>query len=105
MNEFIARYQGEIAGARAERENRPIEYLGSSAVSKEEVARRIAKRDGIRQGLICVLSCVEPCVTFDIYRCREQKQLHLQRRQRKCLHLYHYWMHPEFGFMHGRIQS
>jgi hypothetical protein len=91
--------------ARAERENRPIQYLGSSAVSKEEVARRIAKRDGIRQGLICVLSCVEPCVTFDIYRCREQKQLQLQRRQRKCLHLYHYWMHPEFGFMHGRIQS
>ena len=52
-----------------------------------------------------MLSCVEPCVSFDIYRCREQKQLQLERRQRKCLHLYHYWMHPEFGFMHGRIQT
>jgi hypothetical protein len=44
--------------SRAEREGRPIEYLTSSSVSKEEVARQIAERDHIERGLICVLSCV-----------------------------------------------
>ena len=91
--------------ARAEREGRPIQYLASSNISKEDIAREIAKREKVREGLICVLSCVEPCVSFDIYRCREQRQIHLQRRQRKCLHLYQYWMHPELGFLHGRIQT
>ena len=90
---------------RAEREGRPIQYLQSSKVSKEEIAREIAHRDKVREGLICVLSCVEPCVSFEIYRCREQRQIHLQRRHRKCLHLYQYWMHPELGFLHGRIQT
>ena len=91
--------------SRAEREGRPIQYLTSSSVSKEEVAQQIAERDHIERGLICVLSCVEPCVSFDMFRCREKKELQLQRRQRKCLHLYHYWKHPEIGFMHGRIQT
>jgi hypothetical protein len=40
-----------------------------------------------------------------MFRCREKKELQLQRRQRKCLHLYHYWKHPEIGFLHGRIQT
>ena len=26
-------------------------------------------------------------------------------RYRKCLHLYHYQVHPVFGFMHARIQT
>lgn len=91
--------------SRAEREGRPIQYLSSSGVSKEEIARGIAQRDRIQEGLVCVLSCVEPCVSFDIFRCREKKQLLLQRRERKCLHLYHYWKHPEIGFLHGRIQT
>jgi hypothetical protein len=91
--------------SRAEREGRPIQYLASSSVSKEEIARQIARRDRVENGLVCVLSCVEPCVSFQIYRCREQRQLVLQRRQRKCLHLYQYWMHPKLGFLHGRIQT
>src|SRR6266545_2953972 len=37
---------------------RPLQYLASAAQSKEEVARAIARRDGIEQGLICVISCV-----------------------------------------------
>jgi hypothetical protein len=43
--------------------------------------------------------------SFDIYRRREQRQLVLQRRQRNCLHLYQYWMHPKLGFLHGRIRT
>ena len=34
---------------------RPYEYL-SQATRKEELARKIAERDGITEGLVCVLS-------------------------------------------------
>ena len=43
---------------------RPVIYLASSQASKEEVARGIQERDGIKQGLIAVMSCVEPCRTW-----------------------------------------
>ena len=56
-------------------------------------------------GLVCVLTCVEPCRTFEIYRDRDTKQLHLQPRVRKCLFLYHYTVHPVFGFLNTRIQT
>jgi hypothetical protein len=89
----------------AEALKRPVKYLPSSQVSKEEVARDIAAKDGIREGLVCVLSCVEPCMSFEIHRNRERRKLELKGSYRKCLFLYHYWMHPEFGFMSARIQT
>ena len=54
---------------------------------------------------MCVLTCVEPCWSFEIHRNREKKKLELEPRYRKCLFLYHYWMHPVFGFMNARIQT
>lgn len=91
--------------AEARRLGRPIEYLNSPRISKEERARDIARRDQIREGLICVLSAVEPCMTFQMQRIRHLKQTELVRTVRKCLFLYHYWMDPYFGFMHARIQT
>jgi len=84
---------------------RPVKYLTSSQVSKEAIARGIAVKEGIRDGLVCVLTCVEPCGSFEIHRNRDTQKLELERRFRKCLFLYHYWMHPVFGCMHARIQS
>src|SRR6266566_832263 len=84
---------------------RPVRYLASSTVSKEKIARRIATEDGITSGPVCVLTCVEPCRTFQIYRNRDTKQLELQPRNRKCLFLYHYAVHPVFGFLNARIQT
>lgn len=86
-------------------QGRPVQYLTSSRVSKEGIARGIAARDGVREGLVCVLTCVEPCQTYEVYRNRETKQLELVSRKRKCLFLYHYWNHPELGFVGGRIQT
>ena len=91
--------------AQAKALGRPVDYLKSSQVSKEEIARGIAARDGIRDGLVCVLTCVEPCLSFDIHRNRDTKKLELRPSPRKCLHLYHYWMHPVFGFLNARIQT
>lgn len=84
---------------------RPILYLTSPRTSKEDKAREIAQQDRIREGLICILTTVEVCRSYELVRNREQKKLELHPRTRKCLFLYHYWMHPVFGFMHGRIQS
>ena len=89
----------------ARRTNRPIRYLPSSASSKEDIARKIARADGITEGLICILTAVEPCLSYEIVRDRDSKRLELAPRHRKCLHLYRYHMHPTFGFMHARIQT
>lgn len=89
----------------AQKLNRPLLYLNSPQTSKEEVARKIAQKDGIQKGLICVLTTVEPCQSYEVFRNPQQKKLDLQPRRRKCLFLYHYWIDPVFGFMHARIQS
>lgn len=91
--------------ALAGRTLRPVKYLQSSQIHKDDLAREIAARDNISEGLICVLSCVEPCRSFEIYRNKEAKILELQPRFRKCLHIYHYFFHPQFGFMSARIQT
>jgi len=91
--------------AEATAAGRPVRYLASAAISKEDTARGIAAKDGITDGLVCVLTCVEPCRTFEIYRDRANKHLQLQPRVRKCLFLYHYTVHPVFGFLNARIQT
>ena len=84
---------------------RPVKYLPDPSVRKEDVAREIAERDGIENGLVCVLSAVEPCWSFEIHRNRAARKLELQPRQRRCLHLYHYMIHPQLGFLHARLQT
>lgn len=89
----------------ADNSGRPVQYINDPSASKEEIAHLIAKKDKIERGLICVLTAVEPCCSFDIQRDREQKKLVLVSRWRKCLHLYHYYMHPQWGLMHMRLQT
>ncbi len=84
---------------------RPVVYLASSAADKDEQARQMAARDGIRQGLVGVLSCVEPCSSYAVLRNQKTGAWFLQRRQRKCLHFYHYYVHPQVGWMHTRLQT
>ena len=89
----------------AEKYKRPFTYLPSAALSKEDYARDIMERDGIRQGLVCVLSCVEPCQTFALKKDSQKKHLVLVRAERKCLHLYYYFVDREFGLIHVRLQT
>jgi hypothetical protein len=108
----FAQHVGEVSSrlkqaslAVAEKNGRTVKYLASGAINKEETARAIAAEQKINEGLICVLSCIEPCQSFEVYRNPESKRLELQSRRRKCLFLYHYWIHPVFGFMNARIQT
>jgi hypothetical protein len=89
----------------ARESGREIRYLNSTDYRKEDLAREIAARDGISTGLICILQSVDPCMSFAIHKSCLSKRLEIHYRVRKCLHLYHYQMHPVFGFMHARIQT
>jgi hypothetical protein len=95
----------EASLAEAQRLQRPVQYLNSSKIDKKRLAEKIAQRDGVENGLICVLSCVEPCLSFEVGSNAEKKKLELKHRLRKCLFLYHYWMHPVFGFLSARMQT
>jgi hypothetical protein len=105
---FAERLSGRLkahAEELARRPGRPFQYLPCPSVSKEDIARRIIQADGIEAGLICVLSCVEPCKSFTIRREREARRLVLVPAERKCLHLYFYFIDCQFGLMHVRLQT
>src|SRR5712691_5800637 len=90
--------------------NRPYVYLErattrNSGQTKEDLARSIAARDQVREGLVCVLSAVESCWSFQVRGERGTRELTVIRRQRKCVHHYFYFIDPEFGFMHIRLQA
>jgi hypothetical protein len=91
--------------ARARQLDRPIEYLRSANDRKEELARTLARRDGITAGLIGIFTCLEPCWTYTVRGNRGTKRLEFRPEFRKCLHLYHYYQHPVFGFLYARLQS
>jgi hypothetical protein len=95
----------EASQAQARRLGRPIEYLASPKIRKEDRARQIACRDGVRDGLVAVFSCVEPCWSFSLRGDRARKKLEFRPELRECLHLYHYYQHPRFGLVYGRVQS
>src|ERR1700746_2191393 len=84
---------------------RPFTYLSSSALSKEELARKIAERDGIKEGLIAIFRCVEPCRTYKMRGNYQTKMLEPRLEWSKCTHLYFYLQHPCFGLLHLRLQT
>ena len=91
--------------AEAESLGMEVRYIDSSHVRKADVAQSIAERNNITTGPICVLRAVEPCMSFAVRRDRATKKIWLERRRRKCLHLYHYFQHERFGLMHVRLQT
>ena len=90
---------------RAEERGIPVMYLNSSSVNKEEIARKILKEQGAKDGSICMLSSVEPCIAPTVNGNKESKKLELRMRNRKCIWIYHYFDHPDYGFGHVRLQT
>jgi hypothetical protein len=93
------------AMAQAQSSQRPFIYLRSSNTSKEDLAKAVAKRDGVQEGLIAVFGCVEPCWTYFMRGRKEDRKLELKLQSGKCQHFYFYHIHPRFGFTHLRLQS
>ena len=67
----------------AKTQGRPLIYLNSSNIPKEEEARQIAQRDDVREGLICVFSAVEPCFSYEIRGDARKRLLELRGRPQK----------------------
>lgn len=84
--------------------HRPWVYVPDARTSKEQLARQILARDPVKEGLICTLRSVEPCNSYRLIQRKGGELLNLTRDYRKCLHFYHYLIHPVFGFMHLRVQ-
>jgi hypothetical protein len=93
------------AYAAAEQAGRPFRYLPSSQTSKEALARQIARQDGVSSGLIAIFSALENCLSYSVRGNRQTKHIHLVLEPRKCLHLYHYFLHQELGLCHVRVQT
>src|SRR5437764_7691197 len=84
---------------------RPIRYLTKGKESKEQMARAIARADGIVSGPICAFTAVEPCFSWRIAGNRQTQKLQLLWSMRQCLFVYHYWIDALFGFMSARLQT
>jgi len=81
-----------------------FKYLNSSQISKDEVARQFAQKRQVNTGLVCVLQCLEPCWTFGVDK-KPDGKLTVAGKEGKCSFLYHYYRHPQFGWMYVRLQT
>src|ERR1700752_617969 len=79
--------------ASLEAANRPVRYVNDGKQSKEEMARAIARQDGITSGPICALTAVEPCLTWRVAGNRATRKLQLVRTMRQCLFVFHSLIH------------
>lgn len=103
--DWTGRLKASVEGVAAAA-GRRIEYLASSALSKEALVRELLRREPVeQQGIVRVLSCVEPCRSYEIRRDAVKKQIDIASALRKCLHWYIYLIHPVWGLVHVRIQS
>ena len=101
----VSRRWKEASLAAALQLGRSVRYVPSAAESKQQIARQIAAEQKITNGLVCVLTSVEPCMSFQAVPNRAANKLDFKLEQRQCLHLYHYLIHPRFGFLNARIQT
>lgn len=89
---------------RAKHQGVPVQPLNSPEIDKEAVALEQAQRYQRTTGPIAVLSCVESC---SVYRLRKNAIGWIKpvKMPGKCLHYYHYFLHPALGLCYVRVQS
>lgn len=88
----------------AAQQQRPLIYLTSSKISKEQSALEVLRTNPVSEGLICVLSVVEGCQTFQPVK-QEDGKLAIRFGNRKCKYYYFYYLDKNFGFMHVKLQT
>lgn len=84
--------------------NRPLIYLTSAKLPKEQTALDVLNDNPVSEGLICILSVVENCQTFQPVK-QNNGLLELRSVTRKCKYYYFYYMDKSFGFMHVKLQT
>ena len=81
---------------------RLFQYL-AVPTRKEDLARKMAEKEGIQRGLICIFSVLEPCRTFS-FKFQKGRPF-VQTARRKCLFIYFYFMDRQFGLIHVKLQT
>jgi hypothetical protein len=111
MHKDFKRYAAEVtarvvqaAGVPEAKAQNYYRYLNSSKLDKEQIAREFAAARHVKSGLVCVLQCLEPCWTFDWVTTAAGTST-IRAEPGKCSHLYHYYVHPTFGWLYVRLQT
>ena len=86
-------------------QKRPLIYLKSPKISKEQTALECLENDPIDEGLICTLSTVELCNAFSVISNHTTHKLEIKCMKRKCLHYYFYYLDKVYGFMFIKLQT
>ena len=87
------------------KQNRPTEYIRSSKVSKDEVARKLYEESPVSEGLVCAISSMEVCDTMTVKGNKKTQKLEVTRRSTKCKYYYLYFIDDTFGWMYLKIQT
>ena len=95
----------EEARSLAESLGRPFQVIESSNESKEQVVKELLERNPLSEGLICVLQCTESCRSIDFRLDPATKWRYPVFKRRRCAHLYFYFLDPDFGLCHVRLQT
>jgi hypothetical protein len=77
----------------------PIQHIYDPKADKDQIARALAAERNIREGNVCALTSMELTPTF------QHEKTTMAVRYRPTLMIYHYQIHPEWGWMHARIQT
>ncbi len=83
---------------------RPVKYLTSASIKKEDEAKVFLQSEPAREGLICVLKTLEACRTAKVYG-SDSGKLVVKTTATKCLGYYLYYLDREYGFMFVKIQT
>ena len=86
-------------------QSRPLIYLSSPSISKEQTALQCMADSPVKEGLICTLSTVEMCNAFSVVPNKATHKLEIKCIKRKCLHYYFYYMDKVYGFMFVKMQT
>jgi hypothetical protein len=92
----------EIAKAAATEAQAPYQFLQGEH-NKEQLIRQIVQQRGLKEGLVAVLCCMETCRGVKLRVAKDRPQLVFTSRPQRAL--YYYFLDPEFGLMHVRIQT
>jgi hypothetical protein len=92
----------EHAQELARREGRPYVYR-QGKFSKEKYIQDLIRQDGLSEGLVAVLCTQETCRTVKLVYGKDRPRLKFARRPQRVL--YFYFLDPEFGLRHVRLQT
>lgn len=102
MVEPLSQSLVDHAKAMAAAANVPYQYFDHRR-RKQDLIRKILKEHPVHEGLIAVLCFKETCRSVKLGKGEQRPWLYYTKRQQRVL--YYYYLDPDFGLMHLRVQT